>query len=144
MRSNVIEYLIWKLSHVVLNIEVVKGEPAFLGGKKSFWKVLILLHKQVKRRFHLTVFVFLSIFPYYKKNYLNWVMNNFFWIPTLRVSKSIPCGKVKVRMWRKIPLGHCSIKIHHYRPGKSYFQSCIDTVKIFHFSITFLARKKTL
>ena len=22
----------------------------------------------------------------------------------------------------------CCIKIHHYRPGKSYFQTCIDTV----------------
>ena len=33
------------------------GEPAFLGGKKSVWKVLILYHKQTKWRFHLTVFV---------------------------------------------------------------------------------------
>ena len=42
---------------MVLNIEVGMGEPTFLGGKKSVWKVLILLHKQTKRRFHLTVFV---------------------------------------------------------------------------------------
>ena len=32
------EYLIWKLSHVVLNIEVVMGEPAFVGGKNQFEK----------------------------------------------------------------------------------------------------------
>ena len=46
-----------KLSHVVLNIEVFMGEPAVLGGKKSVYKVLILLYKQTKWRFHLTVFV---------------------------------------------------------------------------------------
>ena len=33
------------------------GNPTFLGGKKWVWKVLILLHKQTKRRFHLTLFV---------------------------------------------------------------------------------------
>ena len=42
---------------MVLNIEVGMGKPASLGGKKSVWKVLILLHEQTKRRFHLTEFV---------------------------------------------------------------------------------------
>ena len=43
---------------MVFNFEVVKGEPAFLGDKKAVQKVLILLHKQTKWRFHLTVFVY--------------------------------------------------------------------------------------
>ena len=36
---------------------MITGEPAFLGDEKSVQKVLILLHKQTKWRFHLTVFV---------------------------------------------------------------------------------------
>ena len=36
---------------MVLNIEVFMGEPAFLAGKKSVQKVLILLHKPTKWRF---------------------------------------------------------------------------------------------
>ena len=51
------QYLIWKLSHMVLNIEVGVGEPANLGGKKSVWKVLILLHKLAPQRFHVNVIV---------------------------------------------------------------------------------------
>ena len=42
---------------MVLNLEVGIGEPTFLGGKKISLKSTILLHKQTKRRFHLTVFV---------------------------------------------------------------------------------------
>ena len=37
------------------------GEAIFLSDKKSVWKVLILHHKQTKRGFHLTVFVWIQI-----------------------------------------------------------------------------------
>ena len=47
---------------MVFNIEVVMGKPAFLGSKKLVEKVLILLHKQTKWRFHLTVFVCVNKF----------------------------------------------------------------------------------
>ena len=47
------------------------GLAAFLHGKKTVLKVLIVLHKQVKWRFHLTVFVTIGTYcKNYKKSHL--------------------------------------------------------------------------
>ena len=57
MRYNAINYLIWKLSHMVLKMQVCLGGSTFTPNQ-----FLILLNKQVKLRFHLTVLYLVDSF----------------------------------------------------------------------------------
>ena len=59
LRKNCVQYLIWKLSLVFLNIILKMGMAAHLHSSIPTWKVLILLHKQAKWWFIVKVAVYL-------------------------------------------------------------------------------------
>ena len=58
--KNCMQYLIWKLSLVFMNIPLKVGIIALLHRTILIWKVPILLHKQAKWRFIVKVAVALS------------------------------------------------------------------------------------
>ena len=59
-KKNCIQYLIWKLSLVFLNIFLKMGMAAHLHSSIPTWRVLTLLHKQAKWRFIVKVAVHIS------------------------------------------------------------------------------------